>query len=468
MSRREIFPFGRPPSPAITRSHYRRLAAVDNFALGLRVENGVCIPPSPYHDTTVRPDYNDSSGDSADRGSYMRGNDSSSEDSDSDSADSDSRSEKEAQLQPVQVQFHYHKWDKVLQCYVDATLKRTFELQFVYTSSDEEEWLPEEMEAGGQPAVEEEAGGQPAVESESRAQTVVEEEGVHSTPATQSQRASHRTASHQPSAPPSAHPNQQLSARRVSYRAAIKLPTPPKFMGDGKVSLEDWRLKMDNYCQLTEADQNPEYHQSVVASLLGANLETAWLSYRAQQQEPQTVDQLYQWLARNTVAVDRKEDILDDLDKLSWSFSQINQSATKVASILARGAGDPVYAYTAPTIVRVVERGMRSNGLGDLFREVQFMPAVGGEAPKAWTDTTLFLSYLTALHRKWGTQQQQPKRDTRQQGQSRGSEGGGSGQKRRGDQHDADRGKQPRKEPLPQPSANLALGLQWVVAVRLI
>ena len=91
---------------------------------------------------------------------------------------------------------------------------------------------------------------------------------------------------------------------------------------------------------------------------------------------------------------------------------------------------------------------MDKAGLSDLFREVQYMPAVGGEAPRAWIDTTMFLNTLVATARKWNNQQQQHARpDNHQQGQ-------GQEKRRRGDQQRRERPKQPRREPLPQPSSS--------------
>ena len=176
-------------------------------------------------------------------------------DSDNDSAAGSTRSEKESQLEPVQVQFTYHKWDKVQQCYSEATGRRTFELQVVYTSSDEEEWLP---------TVE----GQPAVEAEDED---MEEEEMYTTP--------HANLCVSPTNPPfSSSMTGQLNiepavSRQLGYRAAaLKMEPPQKFKGDGGVSPEDWRLKICNYCKITGVDQHPDTHTAVVCSLLGEEL----------------------------------------------------------------------------------------------------------------------------------------------------------------------------------------------------
>ena len=300
----------------------------------------------------------------------------------------------------------------------------------MYTSSDEEEWLP---------------AGQPAVEAEKED---MEEEEMYTTP--------HANLCVSPTNPPfGSSMTGQLNiepavSRQLGYRAAaLKMEPPQKFKGDGDVSLEDWRLKISNYCKITGVDQHPDTHTAVVCSLLGEDLQTAWLTYQQLQQEPQTVGNLFSWLASCTVEVNRKEDIYADLDKLSWSLKNIPFSATQVATILARGAGDVAYAVQCPYIVRVVQLGMDKAGLSDLFRDVQYMPAVGGEAPRAWTDTTMFLNTLVATARKWNNQQQQHARtDNHQQGQ-------GQEKRRRVDQQRPERPKQPRREPLPQPSSSL-------------
>ena len=190
--------------------------------------------------------------------------------------------------------------------------------------------MEEEVEAEGQPAA--------LTEEEDR-----EEEEMYTTP--------HANLYVSPTNPPfSSSMTGQLNiepavSRQLGYRAAaLKMEPPQKFKGDGGVSLEDWRLKISNYCKITGVDQHPDTHTAVVCSLLGEELQTAWLTHQQLQQQPQTVDILFSWLASCTVEVNRKEDIYADLDKLSWSLKNIPFSATQVATILARGAGDVAYA----------------------------------------------------------------------------------------------------------------------------
>jgi len=427
---RQLRPFSSGARRVYTRSENQRALVHEGYVQGLYVNaEGQRIPESEYRVDSTRDIYVDSSEDQA----ISNTDDSVSDDSDSgdDSDASLSSREKRAQLQPKDVQHRYHLWDEHNNCFKEATVKRTVRLYFEYTSSDEEEWLPPAMEE--QPAVEA-AVEQPVVGEEETEEESEEEDLAFSTPASQ----------------PAPRTDQldQPASRPLTFKgAAIHVKTPAVFEGDEGKGLDEWRSELDLYCKVTGSDRFPGVDAAIAASLLGDDLKRSWLAYVRQQPEEQSLDQLFKWLEGCTVEVNRLDTMYDELKALDWSRKEVIKSAAKVPMIAARGAGNPAYPVSGPFVVGLVKEGMEKAGIGHLFREVQYMPAVGGEAPKPWTDLNLFLNTLVATARGW------PKADSQGQksGQVQLKRKGGLQQVRPGGD------KQPRTEraPLPLPSATL-------------
>lgn len=177
-------------------------------------------------------------------------------------------------------------------------------------------------------------------------------------------------------------------------------------MGTGKQSLPDWKRAVQQYLVLTQTNQQDSpFQTAVVCSLLGEQLKGTWLrlgEHPDGRRDSRTLVDLFAWLEDNTLERDRKEDMLDNMERLQWTAKTTQSSVIELQSILARGVGDPNYTYPCSVIVSLVVKGLRAKGLSHFVGQIAFQPDVRGEATaKPWNSTPAFLNHLVGRARQW-------------------------------------------------------------------
>ena len=408
-----------------TRLGNRRASVTLRYQQGLVLiekDNQILRLPdyTPWRHDSARPIPFDSSGDSANSGSEVDCN-------------SDSDSQTSGQLSPITKPSMILKvWDEEEQRHVevDHVVVQTF----AKVDSDSEEWEPGMESETEVSSVETEAASPeqyytPAISSRHKKSKAVSPH-TSSQPIGDSQgQSTSQPAGVQPAIQQATAPPAPASYALAMGKMDSKLGQPPKFSNDGQLSLDQWRLMAEKYCRMQQI--HPSRQADVISSFLSTELSLTWENHC--QQHPAassssdssgySAEDLIKWLESCTVKVDRKEDILEELQRMRFKLQDIPRQVTKVQAILARGVGDPEYTYPCSLVVKYVTEGLVSSGLDKLAADVSFVP---GTTPNTkWLDVDKFLQHVSEQSRQMkaiqqGQQRGQPRQQQgdRPQGQS--------------------------------------------------